>query len=637
MTGHWLGRIFAAVCSVALMYIPSFAGAQERPSVEVISINREAGVARILVHSGGRVRDLNRLARRHATDPGLHVDIDMIAEWNPNRIIYVCFDNLRGERPMMSRNPATESNCIGYRSTRWLAAGETYLVPLQPSDAPAPVVVAPTVVTRVVHDPADRREIAALRAQVTALGDSLEDAEAELADVQAANSRLREEAARESDMTWFAVIAMLMAMIIALCITFYLLHKRWETRVMTQVRRLNRKWSLYGLRLRNKLGMLTRGINETSAQLAQTLTRLGRLRKRTNLLLVQLMKQRKMLHQTQRIIKSFQRQQSEETARRERLPNLLKSVDQARRHRINANNARARQDMVLDWIKLLRESVHTYPKIMRTTLRGAYRRMLADYRKDRLYHEEQALLLAEDRTQVMEDLFALTGVPMENIDPEVRLNRSIDAADKNAEIVEAQSNALDRLIATHIALQDDFSDRERAIIVREGQIAEAETDLVARMQAHVAEVATTRAELDEELAKIGQAALFIDSQKREHEARVAIWKKEHEVKKDLDAWSGAAAKALTESEVSALEGRVRGLELKTRETDEFLEEVRREFRRKSEILEAIERGPDYQAKLILQMTAYIHELEGKAGIVRKSVFGELPAVGYGDAKPKGKA
>ncbi|MCE9585728.1 hypothetical protein K8R04_00190 [Candidatus Uhrbacteria bacterium] len=612
MTGFRLGRILAVVCLAALMYSPSFAQAQERPLVELVSVEREAGVARILVRFGGRVRDVNRIARRHATAPGLHVDIDMLAEWNPNRVIYVCFDNLRGERPMMSRNPATESNCIGYRSTRWLRAGETYLVPLQPTAAPAPTVVPPTAAPT-VRDPEDRRRIAELEAEVAMLADSLDDAEAGLL-AAASPAAPAATAPREDRSTWFVLIGVLLGM--GLCfLAFFFVRRQWQEEKGRELEMLAIRIRGAALESKRKVEHALAAMRSKRDELAKLY---GRRRLRTKILLVQLAKYRKLLRQCLHTIKNFQRQQSEEIARRERLPELLKQVDDARLHLMYANNARTRAEMVAGWSKLLRRG-EAYSSTLRRTLVGTYRRMLTDYRIDRRDHEQKAKELAPARNEAIEVFYALTGIRASSVEPEVRLQRSIDAADKNAAIVQAQSEAMNDLLQAHIALQGSFGVREHAIVVRENQIAEVEADLVDRM--------------------------------REHDARVASWEKEHEVKKTLDLWTGGLAHAesagklsVVEKRMSELEGRMAGYERRAAsaehelsQTNDFLGKVQREFRQAKELLEGIKKGPNFLEARTAQMAEYISMLEEKLGIERKSIWGGLPELAYGAIPPKAKA
>lgn len=635
---HALDLFLMVVCAVSVVGFPATARAQERPSVEVVSVDREAGAARILVHSGGRVRDINRLARRHATAPGLHVDMDMLAAWNPERIIYVCFDNLPGERPLMNRAPATLETCIGYRSTRWLAAGETYLVPLQPTDAPD--VVAPPVATRVVPDPADRRRIASLEQRVTELTRLLADARTDLTERSRAVSTLgesvgglEEELGDARTATWLVLIILLIA-IIALVVVGYLLHKRWQRSVMARVRRINRRWSLYGHHLRNSFEMLRRGMNETSSELAQTLRQQGRLRKRIQTYFVQRQELRKLLLAASTLIQSFQRQRHEDDERRIRIPQLLKTVDDGRRHWIAASAARLKIAMIEKWRTQV-EAID-YPQILFDT----YDRMIAEYRSMELDAEEPIAAAKLARVTLVDDLYALTGVRTESLDPEARLKKSIEAADKNNELLQAQSEALADLIRLHTGQMAEFHARDEAIKSREAEVSTAEAELV--------ELIRVRKEYELE-----QDAVLTGRERELKHRRRELARKEKDLEDKQMLFHMECGLASSQhvdqikevaERISALEGRTRGLEERALHAEEelgrtnkFLEDARLEFRRKSEIIEAIEKGENHQAKLILQMTAYIAELEQKFGIVRKSVFGDLPAIGYGDFKPKGNA
>lgn len=585
----WMvGCLAAVVCMVSVSPVQ----AQDLPKVELVSINRGEAIATIRVYEGARLRDVNRLARHYAIVPGLHVSMDMIAARNPRGVIYVCFDNARGERPFMSRNPASVANCVDHRSTRWLRAGVTYIVPLAPEAVPSEIILTPVpavAMTRVVSDSADRERIAELESQISALRVDLHEA-------QDAVSQANDAVADESDAMQFSFIALLCTGLF-----LYWLQKRWQKQVMKRVHRLNFTWSRY-------VGFLHRKQAEAESKFTQTQMLFGRQRKRIHLLLVQLVKHRKLLHQYQNIITNFQRRQSEDIARRERLPNLLALVDQAQIHQINVDNAQARLNMVLRWLKLLRDDA-TYPKAMRLITVRVYRHLLVDYRKDRLQHEARVRSCADAKTQAVEDLYALTGVHTDTVDPQSRLQRLIEAADKNAGIVQARAETLKELIQVQESFNGYFDAREAGIEVRENQIAKTEAELLARLQTHDDEMA-------DEYAKL------------EKERRELVWTERVGDAPDVEYRMGEL-----EGRTAGLERRAVAAERELEETNDFIKKAQREFRDAKELLEGIKKGPRFMEARLVQMAEYIRELEDKAGIQRGSMFSGLPAVGYGDKKP----
>lgn len=611
-----LGCFIAVVCIIVSLTAPSPVRAQERPRVELVSIQRGESIARIRVNEGARLHDMNDLARRHAMAPGLHIDMDMIAARNPNGIIYVCFDNLRGERPMMRRDPALAGLCTGYRSAQWLVAGRTYNVPLLPEavhteavqtvivPVPAQPVAQPVIVTRVVGNLADRARIIELETQ-------LANSRNEFADVNARErtSRLMEARRGSNTPLWLAIIFFI---IVAGSLLYYRRHKDWSQKIMWRVNGMYRTWAVSRDRMRKHIikseleaVMHKEGMIGASKELLRANTRFGRLRKRSFLLLVQLAKYRKLLHQSHLLLNNFQRQQSEDIARRERLPKLLSLVDQAQLHKISIQKARARSAMVLDWIKRLRGGDIAYSKLMQSIAIQVYRLMLADYRNDRLQHEAQAQSCIDAKPQAIDDLYALTGMRTDSVDPEGRLQQTIQVMEIQTGIVQAKTEALEGLIQVQMTFNESFNAREKGIEVREKQIAEAEAELVERCKAQ------ERAE-------------------------------------SIDVWTKGLAKTdkLTEVEhrMSELEGRTAGLEHRAitaeqelNQVNDFVSKLRPQYRLAKELLDEIKKGPNFLEARVIQMAEYIRGLEDKLGIERKSIWGGLPEVAYGSIPPKGNA
>jgi chromosome segregation ATPase len=301
-------------------------------------------------------------------------------------------------------------------------------------------------------------------------------------------------------------------------------------------------------------------------------------------------------------------------------------VDDVRRLRINANNARARVELIQRWLMAFFSKRRLMaPTIRKITILSDLA-LIAQYRKEQKRYEKEALELEPDRLAAIETIYALTGIRGDHLDPEVRFKRSIDAADKNAELLKSQTEALNELIQVQIAQQGYFDARERGIKQRETQIEEAEAETVERMRA-------------------------LEARERDHAAQVDAWHKQLEVKKDLDVWAGAAIKAETtgkisevERRMSEMEGRMSGYERRAvaaekdlEDTNDFLDKVRKEFRIAKELLEGIKKGPNFLEARTAQMAEYIAQLEEKLGIERKSIWAGLPELAYGSIPPKNKA
>lgn len=635
-----IGRLTVAACVAAIMIVSGSAAAQDAARVERVSIDREAGFARIRVLAGATVRDVNRLARRFATEPGVHVDMAMIADLNPGQVIVVCHDELPGEAPYMSRDPEAWNACQHFPRERWLVAGAVYLVPLRVLSDPG--AVDPEVMS--AAEAAWRTE--GLESRNRALESSVAELEEELATANdmLRNAALAEAARREretresvhdsvsvaSDRShWFVLIGLLLGLAIAF-IGFYFVRGHWiaeKGRELEKLAMAIRAEALKSKRkLENALAVTQAKKDELNHRFQKLATLYGRRRSRTRLLLVQLAKYRKLLRQSLAVITDFQRRLAEEQARRERLPQLLTSVDDARRLRINANNARARVDMIRRWLMVVFSKRRLMAPSMRKITILSDLALIAQYRKEQKRYEKEALELEPNRLAAVETIYALTGIRSDHLDPESRFKRSIDAADKNAELLQAQTEALNELIQVQIAQQGYFDARERGIKTRETQLDDAEAEMLERIRA-------------------------LETRERDHAAQVDAWHKQIQVKKDLDAWTGAALKAETtgklsevERRMSEMEGRMSGYERRAvaaekdlEETNDFLDKVRREFRIAKELIEGIKKGPNFLEARTAQMAEYIAQLEEKLGIERKSIWAGLPELAYGAIPPKNKA
>ncbi len=590
--------MFSGLIASVCVMIVSPVQAQERPQVELVSVHRGESIARIRVNEGGRLRDINTLARRYARAPGLHIDMEMIADRNPNGIIYVCYDNVRGERPMMRRDPALVGACVHHRMARWLVAGRTYNVPLQPEAAPMQEVTAP-----VAQPVAVNRNMLEFtgQARIIELESQLASSQNELAEVRAQEAavRLVESERGSSTPLW---VALTLFILVAISLLYYRQHQDWSRRVMWRVNGMYRTWAVSRERMRKHIIraeleaiMHKEGMIGAARELGRVTTRFGRLRKRCSFLLVQLAKHRKLLHQSHASLQIFQRQQSEDIARRERLPRLLNLVDQARIHQTNARKARARSEMILHWLQQLRSGEKPASRTMRSILVSTYRRMLSEYRADRLKHEALVQSCEEAKTQAIDDLYAMTGMRTDSVDPQGRLEREIHTATRTAEVLQVRTETLNELIQVY-------------------------QDLTA-------------------------------SQTREHEARVAKWKKEHEASESVAVWTESlvTTSALTkltdvERRMYELEGRTAGLERRAITAEQELEQVndfvgklQPQYKMAKELLDEIKKGPNYLDARVVQMAEYIRNLEDELGIQRKSIWSGLPEVAYGAIPSKGNA
>ncbi|QQR60482.1 hypothetical protein IPH19_03655 [Candidatus Uhrbacteria bacterium] len=636
-----LGCMIAVVCATAFMTFSTTAEAQVRV------IERDTDGFTVRIESGARLRHL-----AHAI--GMEPDMDQIARSNPGHIIYVCRDNMPGERPYMSRDPESWNACQHFSRERWLLAGVTYYVPLRFESAPVASDAPPAESLwreegLRSHNRLLERRITELETDLETAHNALIEADDRADEAAASTALLRDSNARlESDMTGMGWLAALFSLLFLL-MGFGALYVLWRTRlmlrrIMDSARRERVAWSQYADKMRrnrdeiigtltskvsslnSQIEMLKRNISETSNELAQTQTQQGRLRRRTNLLLVQLAKYRKLLRQCYSAIQHFQRRLSEETAHRERLPTLLKSVDDARLQLIYANNARARVDMVRRWLMYVYSRRRTMAPTMRKITVLAYLGVIAQYRKQQREFEQKARELEPAKLEAIETIYKLTGIRADHLDPESRLKRSMEAADKNAELLDSQTQALNELIQIQIRLQGEFDAREKGIESREEQLGKAEAEYVERLH------------------KQGL-------REREHAAQVDAWNKELELKKEIDAWSGAALKAETtgklsdvERRMSEMEGRMNGYERRAisaekdlDETNDFLEVARKEFKAAKELIEGIKKGPNFLEARTAQMAEYISQLEEKLGIERKSIWAGLPDLAYGSVPPKAKA
>jgi prefoldin subunit 5 len=295
-----LGCMIAVVCATAFMTFSATAEAQVRV------IERDTDGFTVRIESGARLRHLERAI-------GMEPDMDLIARSNPGHIIYVCYDNLPGERPYMSRDPEAWDACQHFPRERWLLAGVTYYVPLRFESAPG-ASDAPSAES-LWREEGLRSRNRLLERRVTELETELETVDEALAETsdradeaEASSALLRDRNARlERDMagmSWLTALFFLLFLLMG----FAALYTLWRTRlmlrrIMDSVRRERSAWSLYADKMRRnrdeiigtltskvsslngQIEMLKRSIIEASNELAQTQTWLGRLRRRTNLLL----------------------------------------------------------------------------------------------------------------------------------------------------------------------------------------------------------------------------------------------------------------------------------------------------------------------------------------------------------------
>lgn len=360
-------RLLTVIC-MTIFFHQSVARAQDLAPVELVSIDRDAGTARVRVRAGASVRDLNGLVRRHALEPGVHADMERISELNPGRIITVCFDQLPGERPFMSRSSDAWNACQHFPRSRWLVAGVTYVVPLRatrefpstPIASPLPPDETPSFPAAVPPEDSggSAREADRLRASLDAAQRSEREA---IVASSISQRQYREMEARfertTRDKLFFALIALVLAIGM-----LYLLHRlqRLRTRLMHVLRRERVRWSDFAedtrlthqkaidelklthqaakdayaievTQLKDKIAMLSRGVDERSEAFSGVRTQHGRLRRRTNLLLVQLAKYRKLLRQSTNRVSYFHRRFTEDQHRRQQLSEFLYLAIQTQR------------------------------------------------------------------------------------------------------------------------------------------------------------------------------------------------------------------------------------------------------------------------------------------------------------------
>jgi chromosome segregation ATPase len=600
-----LGRLMVAACVAAIM-IPAAAEAQ----VRLLGSDSEGWTVQI--ESGARMWHLARAL-------GVEPDMEEIARLNPGHIIYVCYDNIGRERPSMSRVPAFYETCTDHARERWFVAGLTYRIPNGET-----IPVLESVSTSSTAGSTDPDRIASLERELEEANAAVESAGDEAHEVRADARRARDRAGelehQITGLSWLVVVCFLLFLLMGAA-ALYVLYRTRRTirRIMGHARRERAAWSRYAVSLRkskatieNKIGMLTRGITEASNELTRSLVQQGRLRKRIRTYFVQRQELRKLLLAASNLIQSFQRQRQEDDDRRTRIPNLLKIVDDGRRQWNTASAARNRIILIKKW----RQEVDAvdYPDILFDT----YDRMIAEDREIELRAEALIAEANAARESVVEDFYALTGLRTDSIDPEGRLKKSIDAADKNAELLHAQSEALADLIRLHMGQMAEFHARDEAIKSREAEVATAEAELVRRM--------------------------------KEFDARVERWERAHEQKSDVAAWTGGLARLEVgrvsdiEARLAELEGRVSGFERRAisaedmlQDANAFIDVVQPRYKQAMELLEGIKKGPNFLEARTIQMAEYIKQLEDRLGIVRTSAFGGLPEIEYGAYPPKAKA
>jgi chromosome segregation ATPase len=625
----------AVAIMAAFMIIPSGALAQ----VRVIARDRESVTVR--VESGARMR---HLARAIGREP----DMESIARSNPGHIIYVCYDNMPGERPFMSRDADSWNACQHFPRERWFVAGVVYRVPLVTESAAAEE--AASTAASLWREEGLRSEIRGLEDRVVELQDELEstrvalnEADARADEVAEPMPVLRERNARlERDMagmSWLLATFFLLFLLMG----FGVLYVLWRTRqmlrrIMITVRRERVAWSTYTDKMRRnreeiigkltaKIGalngqivMLTRSIDESSKELARIQAQQGRLRKRIKTCLARLRENRNLLIAAANLIQDFHAKQAENLALRDALPNLLKLVDEAHRHRIHADNARSRVELIRRWMKEF-EAIEHSDSLREITL-NACQGMIAEYERELETHEAAYVAAEGYRSKLVSVLYALTGIMTDSVDPDGRLKRSIDAAERNNALLVAQQESMHDLFRLQNTILAELRSREEAIKHREGEIEEGERELLGKI--------------------------------RQHETDVEAWKREHEVKAALSAFEqGLAAESQRaevarvtdiEARMAELEGRTNGLERRAiaaeaelDDANKFIEEARKEFRASKELIEGIKKGPQFVEARLAQCVEYIRQLEEKLGITRKSIWEGLPEVPYGSVPPKAKA
>ncbi|GEM_PF-3638323 len=592
-----IGFLAFAVCTVFCASIPSIASAQ----VRLVSSDADGWLVRI--EPGASYLDLARVVANDSEATTEILDMETIARSNPGRIIYVCYDNVRGERPSMSRSPRHYETCTDFARDRWFVAGLTYRIPR------GEPIVSPEVV-RTVSDPADRARIAVLEAAL--LNAVAEHAESEPT-VMDSLDHVRDAVAQpEPDHALeYILIGLLLGLGIAF-MAFFFVRREWQKDKGKEIEKVALAIRAEALKSKRKVENALAGMRTKRDELAILYRRR---RERTKHLLVSLAKQRKLLRQCLNAIQVFQRKQAEELAHREQIPKLLQLVDDAHRNQIHLFNARARVDMVREWRAKL-PAVGYVKSVLDEVIFMTYDGMLAEYKAE----EERLQVLVDgvgqSRSELVDRFYALTGVRTEDADPDGRLTRSINAADKNAETLWAQCEAMNDLLKLHTGLMGDFRSREDAIKSREDEIEAGERELLGRI--------------------------------RKHEINIDLWKREHDVKSALSAFEGGLAKVTRVTEVEArmseLEGRMAGYERRARsaevsleEAHEFIDAVQPKYKQAMELLEGIKKGPEFLGARTIQMVEYIKQLEDSLGITRTSIFGGLPEIAYGSIPSKNKA
>ncbi len=594
------GRFLAATALAAFLSTPTAATAQDEAMFQGLGPDPSGEYWMFHIGSGARMRDfLPAFGYFHWDAPT--PTMESISEANPGRLCFACYDRGTDEGPRVSRRREFYDACTAHRSI-WFIAGETIRVPLVPDPG---VVREPEV--RVVPDPADRARINELETQVESLESEIsilatsdERAHADLISASetetALDRRIEEleaEASGASTMA-FVVITILLPLV-ALLAFFLFRHRRDFTNIMRRVRRERTAWSRYAETLRKnhakQLEKLTRGAGDSSKALTRTRARQGQLRARILLYIVHLRKGQDLLLAAAKQIQEFRHRHQEDDERRKRIPDLLTQVDEAHRQRLLASKARARIETIQDWHnKGPEQERQSHALRMHDGTIAGYEQQVAE-------HEAKAMALDGARTLLAEDLAALTGVRMDSVQVDGRLERAIADADRVQQEYQARLETLADLIRIHEELIEGLSARERVIAARERQ-----ADAVAREQEAMASLDA----FSTGLVKVEKVRLS------EVEGRLAE----------------------VEGRMTGYERRAVAAEKDLLETNEFLEKLQPEYKLAKELLEAFKKGPSFLEARVIQMAEYIRELENRLGINRESMLAGLPPVSYGDGKRK---
>ncbi|MCC7523022.1 hypothetical protein IT407_04485 [Candidatus Uhrbacteria bacterium] len=228
----------ARFVALAMLLCASTASAQH---VEVV--RSDAMQAEVLVSRGGTYRELLEVLMPVLPAGSRAPSRDLIAERNPNRMRFVCYEAGRHARPSIRRERSFYDACEDYPRGIWFVAGQTYTVPF--------ILPSPVEPETPAAETADDAEAARLRITADTLGERLlalghqirqlelsaRDAEVEH---EAALARERERVRRAEtnarSAVWrIAIFCLVLILLLAACVLVYRRQRRVIKRAMRAI------------------------------------------------------------------------------------------------------------------------------------------------------------------------------------------------------------------------------------------------------------------------------------------------------------------------------------------------------------------------------------------------------------------